>query len=112
MTAANTVTVEEGLRLLAEAETEEHFMQRIIDLARQLNWLVYHTRSSKGSEPGFPDLVLLKGRKLVTWEVKRERKYATTAQMGWLLAFHQAGAEALAVHPSDWNYIRRTLEEG
>ena len=111
--AANTVTVEEGLRLMAEAETEEHFMQRIIDLARQLGWLVYHCRDSRGSQPGFPDLILLKGKKLIVWECKSLKGRTTPSQQEWLDAFWCAGVtEAHVIHPPAWEYIRRTLEEG
>ena len=46
--------------VLQEAITEEQFQQQIIDLADVRGWWHYHTRDSRRSDEGFPDLVLVR----------------------------------------------------
>jgi len=50
-------------------------------------WLRYHTHDSRRSEPGFPDLVLIRRDRLLAVEVKRRGGKATEAQKTWLAAF-------------------------
>lgn len=91
--------------------TEKDFQQLIIDTARALGWLVYHTHDSRRSAPGFPDLILLRPPELVVVEVKpaagsRRATVAdvaarpewlrhpdlTNEQAEWLAAFGKLGA--------------------
>lgn len=39
---------------------ERDFQAAVMELARLLGWRVYHTWDSRKSEPGFPDLVLVR----------------------------------------------------
>lgn len=57
--------------LMSEAELQRN----VLDAAKTIGWLRYHTYMSKGSQPGFPDLVLLhkKQDRCVFVELKRER---------------------------------------
>lgn len=89
--------------------TEAAFMQAIIDYARRSGWLVYHTYSSKRSEPGFPDLVMLSDGQCVVAEVKTEKGKVTRAQSLWLDGCRQAGIEAHVWRPSDWEAIKIRL---
>ena len=43
----------------------------VVDLARTLGWRVYHTYDSRRSQPGFPDLVLVRER-ILFLELKSE----------------------------------------
>ena len=56
--------VEEFRRLQAQSMSEAQFQSHVVALAHRLGWLVYHTRDSRRSEPGFPDLVMVRGRTL------------------------------------------------
>jgi len=84
-----------------DAVTEKELLQAVRDLARLRNWLVYHTHDSRRSEPGFPDLVLVKDRVLFV-ELKSERGKPTPAQNEWHVALWQAGATLFVWRPSDW----------
>ena len=71
--------------------SEKAFMAAVIRLARQHQWLVYHTWSSKRSPEGFPDLVLAhpdhrRDTPLIVAELKREDGQCTPAQVAWLSA--------------------------
>ena len=40
--------------------TEKQFMAQVVELAKLKGWLVYHTYDSRRSEPGFPDLCMVR----------------------------------------------------
>jgi hypothetical protein len=89
---------------------ERDFMQQVRDLARLRGWLCYHTYDSRRSEPGFPDLVLLKPPLLLFVELKRDGERPTEHQERWLGALK--GVERVSVQvwrPQDWDEIARTL---
>ena len=90
--------------------TEKAFMDSIVQLARQTGWLVYHTHDSRRSEPGFPDLVMTKVKRLVIAEIKTEKGKTSPAQDQWLSTLRTArGVKVKLWRPSDWPEIERTL---
>lgn len=89
--------------------TEAEFMQQIIDTARLLKWHVYHTHDSRRSEPGFPDICLVRDR-VVFLEVKTETGRVSPAQAEWIAAITAAGGTALVVRPSQWEEIVAALK--
>jgi len=70
-------------------ETEKELMQAAINLAQSYGWLVYHTFNSRRSEPGFPDLILVRRDKLLAIECKSEKGRVTPAQQSWLAALDE-----------------------
>jgi hypothetical protein len=92
------------------AQSEKEFMEAVIKRAKELAWKVYHTRDSRKSEAGFPDLVLLRGPSIVVAELKKsEDEEPTPAQRNWLEAFSEAGIAAYCWRPTDWPEIERVL---
>jgi hypothetical protein len=81
--------------------TERELQQAIVDAARWLGWLVYHTHDSRRSEPGFPDLVMVRAPRLVFVELKRAGGRLTDAQKEWLQQLTMA-AETHVWFPDDW----------
>lgn len=97
-------------KLAIPTMTEREYMQIIIDAARGLGWLCYHTHDSRHSERGFPDLVLCRGDRLLAIEVKREGRDLTPAQQVWCDALERAGAAVYRpVRPSDYDAILEVL---
>lgn len=94
--------------------TEAQWQQQVINLARVLNWDVYHTRYSLGSQAGFPDLTLVKpGRKLVFLELKRESGKASPSQLAWIARLNETDhAVAMVAKPSDWDVVTELLQRG
>ena len=88
---------------------EKDFQEEVIWLAGVLGWRVYHTYDSRRSEPGFPDLVLLKGDRLVFAELKVGRRGTTAAQQSWLEELREAGCDARLWRPTDWREIEALL---
>lgn len=86
--------------------TEEQLQAAIIDAARALGWLVYHTRDSRRSAAGFPDLVLVdRGRasapRLIFAELKSETGKLSDDQLAWGSALASVAAIAVGLGPSD-----------
>lgn len=50
--------------------TETQMQQSILGAARDLGWLAYATHRSDKSEPGFPDLVLVRPPRVIFAELK------------------------------------------
>jgi len=63
--------------------SEKQWQAQIVELARRLNWAVYRTFDSRRSQPGFPDLVLVRDR-VVFVELKTERGKVSEEQGGWI----------------------------
>lgn len=82
---------------------EEDFMAAIRRAARESQWLPYHTHRSEKSEPGFPDLVLVKpGHPLIMAELKGDRGKLTPAQLLWYNTLQQAtGIASFIWRPKD-----------
>ena len=90
--------------------TEKAFMDSIVELARNTGWLVYPPYDSRRSEPGFPDLVMTKPKRLVIAEIKTEKGKTSPAQDKWLETLRTArGVKVKLWRPSDWPEIERTL---
>lgn len=79
--------------------TEAEFMALFVEIADAKGWRRYHTRDSRGSNPGFPDLVLVSPaqRRVVFVELKAFGGKATDEQRSWLASLDVAGAEAYLV---------------
>ena len=85
-------------------------MQAVLNYARHHGWLAYHTWSSKRSEPGFPDLVMLRDGECLVAEVKSAEGKLTQAQALWLAGFRRANMETHVWRPDDWDAIQARLE--
>jgi hypothetical protein len=82
--------------------TEKTLQGLVERCARLFSWRAYHTYDSRRSAPGFPDLILIRGERLVAVELKSERGRVTEAQLAWLMDLKRAGVEAFVWRPSDW----------
>ena len=93
-------------RRIAEAP----FQGLILDIAGYLHWEHYHTLDSRGSDPGWPDLVLARRTGLYTAriifrEVKTEKGRVSEAQARWGRLLLAAGFDWKIYRPSDWDEI-------
>jgi len=64
--------------------SEDAFQQWVVDLAKVYGWRHYHTRFSKRSPSGFPDLVLARDGRLIFAELKSEKGHLTPEQREWM----------------------------
>ena len=90
--------------------TEARFLKDVREAARLAGWETYHTLNSKGSEPGWPDLVLAKPGRVLMVELKTDHGRLTRAQQKWLrLLATCPGLEVAVWRPADWEKVLATL---
>ena len=97
-------------RALLGASTERDFSTTVVDLARLMGWRVFHQWSSVHSEPGWPDLVLVRPPRLVFAELKAQRGKASPAQRATLDALIACEAEVYLWRPDDLDEIEAVLK--
>jgi hypothetical protein len=103
------------MRTGAPIEAPESDLQaRVRRLARESGWLVYHTRDSRGSDKGFPDLVLCRPGSLLFIELKSAAGKLSAEQATWidLLRHSVPDVEAYLWRPADWPEIQQRLLRG
>ena len=86
----------------AYAPLERQFQADVLDMARALDLLAYHTHDSRRSEPGFPDLVLVGPGGVLYRELKTRTGRVQREQAKWLDALTAAGADAAVWRPDQW----------
>ena len=82
---------------MSEAELEGGIRTILADLP-SLRW--YHTRDSRRSPSGFPDLVIV-GERVIYRELKTAKGKVTAAQAEWLHALVMAEQDACVWRPAD-----------
>lgn len=95
------VSLEEYRRREADAMSEATLQTRVEALARELGYLAYHTHNSRRSQPGFPDLVLVRRGRIVWRELKTTRGKPSADQKKWLAALAAANADVGIWRPLD-----------
>lgn len=88
--------------------TEAECQRTIVEAARLGGWMVHAERpamrqSGTWSTPiqgdaGFPDLVMVRGTRVLAVELKRRPRKIDGAQLLWLRAFTRAGVDARLVY--------------
>lgn len=80
--------------------SEKEFQDTVTDALSLFGWLWYHTHDSRRSNKGFPDVVAVRGQRVLFIELKREDGRVTVEQKDWLLKLRDAGREAFVLRPS------------
>lgn len=91
------------------AWTEKQFQSEVEKLAKANKWLTYHTWLSIKSRRGFPDLVLVRGPKLIFAELKKQKGRLSDDQGLWRDVLIAAGQTYYAWRPSDWESVVEVL---
>jgi hypothetical protein len=100
----------QGPEELRRAASEKEFQAQVVELARRRGWRIYHPFDSRRSNPGFLDLVLVRGNRLIFAEVQAQRGKVSPQQDAWLDALDLTGAECYIWRPTDWPGIEKLLE--
>lgn len=101
------------------AMTEAAFQQVVIDYGTLLGWKIAHFRAARtktgwvtpvaADGKGWPDLILVRGNRIIAAELKSAKGRATAEQTAWLDALKAAGIETHLWRPSDLDAIKETL---
>ena len=106
-----------GIRIKPISEKE--FTSQVLAYAKLRGWRSAHFRSARtakgwatpvqGDGKGFPDLVLVRGEKVIIAELKVGKNKATKEQAEWLTAFADANLECYVWRPEQWAEIEEVL---
>jgi hypothetical protein len=90
--------------------SEKRFQAKVKRLAELCGWLPYHTFDSRCSDPGFPDLVLVRRGRGIAAELKCDGEDPRPDQQRWLDEFAAIpGFLAVCWHPQDMDQIVQEL---
>jgi hypothetical protein len=99
-----------GVDSLSSLLRERDWQDVVVAYARIKGWLVYHTHDSRRSAPGFPDLAMTRGGRLVLAELKTETGRLRPEQARWIEALSAVrGMEVYLWRPSQWVDVRDAL---
>jgi hypothetical protein len=84
------------------AMTERMLQDAVVELALTLKWRTYHTYDSRRSNPGWPDLILVRRNRIVAIELKSAKGRVSVEQLAWFGALEAAGVECHVYRPSEW----------
>ena len=90
-------------------QTEAQFQEAVMHMARLRKWLVYHTHDSRRSAPGFPDLTMVRGGRIVFAELKVAKSNPTDSQKLWLAELRRCLPDVYLWRPCDWREIEDVL---
>lgn len=89
--------------------SEADWQEQVIHLATLGQWRHFHPYNMRRSDPGWPDLVLVRPPEILFVELKAQRGRLSQAQKEWIALLEACG---LAVHvwrPSDIEAVVRCL---
>lgn len=100
----------------ARAMLEAVLQLRVTELASLFGWLWYHPPDNRpdargrrqATRPGFPDLVLVRGDRVLYRELKRQTGKPTEDQLIWHERLRAAGCDVAVWRPLD--YLDGTVE--
>lgn len=105
-------------------QDEKSFMRQVLDLAHLLGWT--HWRDNATNAPrvcwsckapargprnasGLPDLLLVRGERLLWAELKAQDGVTSAEQREWIARLRAAGETVFVWRPSDWQTITEVL---
>lgn len=89
---------------------ENEWQAKVVEFARWNGWHVFHPYYSRRSEPGWPDLSMIRDGHLVFAELKTRTGRVTAAQHRVLSLLDEcADVEVYLWRPMDWPDVVRVL---
>ena len=101
-----------GPLTMADKASHKAFQARVVTLAKAYGWLCYHTLDSRGSEEGYPDLVISRYGLTIYAELKVGADKLKAKQRHWLELLASAGHPAYHWRPEHWPKILAILTGG
>ena len=105
----DTIPIEEAVLRVQNSMKERELQAIVKQMAELCGWEYYHTYDSRRSNPGFPDVVMLRGERMIVAELKVQKGKVSEHQERWLKKFDKAGSEAYLWRPSDLREIEELL---
>ena len=104
-------TIEDSGQFLDKLMSENYWQGTVEEYAQTLGWVKYHTRDSRGSDDGFPDLVLVRPPRVIFVELKKQTGKMELAQTAWATLLADCpGVEHYVWRPGDWADVEELLQ--
>lgn len=109
---------------LIASMSEREFQTHVLALAKRLGWSTWHDAATNAprvcysckapargprNASGLPDLILVRGDRIVWAELKRQTGSTTKEQREWIHALRMAGQRVFVWRPADWPTIESVL---
>ena len=94
--------ISEVHRALANQMPERELQDLVRQTAIARGWLFYHTRNSRGSDKGFLDCHIVRGKTRLVRELKTQTGKLTDEQKVWFAAHRLLGDDVDVWRPSHW----------
>ena len=94
---------------LIAAITEAQWQTVITEYAKIRGWIIWHDYDSRKNQAGLPDLIMVRGPRLVFAELKTMKGRIRPHQRVWLDALQQTPAEVYTWRPNQWHEVQATL---
>ena len=86
--------------------SETEFQAQVVRAARMFRWMISHMTLPQRSEPGVPDLLMVRPPRVIFAELKRQNGRVTIPQHMWFHDLDECpGVEVYIWKPSDWDEI-------
>ncbi len=101
---------------------EKDFQKTVIEYAKLRGWRVAHFRGAwsrdgkrymtpvQADGAGFPDLVLVRGKRVVYIELKSDKGVVSKEQEEWLHALQDANQEVFVWRPNSWYILEEIIK--
>lgn len=110
--ATRLTILEKAYRSISERE----WQNQVHKIAVSYGWKYYHAPDNKPINgriqrvvAGFPDLVMVKGKRVLFAELKKETGVLSDAQKEWLDVLQNAGMETYVWRPSQVREVKQIL---
>jgi hypothetical protein len=96
---------------MADLMTEEQLQTSVVQLAGLCGWEWFHDEDSRRNRAGLPDLILVRGHRLLWRELKTATGRVRHDQKRWIALLQAAGEDVGVWRPDDWfdGTIRKEL---
>lgn len=91
--------------------TEAQMLAGIKAAARATGFETFHNLYSPGSDPGFPDLIVVGFGEIRAYELKGPKGRVSDRQLDWIRELNAAGVPARVVWPEDYDGVIAELGE-
>lgn len=114
----------DGHATLLANVSEKEWQAHVLEVAERLGWTWWHdaasnrprrcyrcgagTRGERNTK-GLPDLLLVRGDRLIWVELKKQDGVTSTEQRKWIADLRAAGQTVYVWRPADWDTIERVL---
>ena len=89
--------------------SEKELQTAILEALGYMGWRVFHVYDSRRSNPGFPDVLAIKGSRIVFVELKSEKGKIRPEQVEWLDDLVETHSEVYLVRPSSQDAFMRNI---